>query len=429
MVIIFDLVFLIIGIIFLPVYLFRQKFHAGFPARLGSLPKGVSWGNPLWVHAVSVGEVKAVSRLVEELRKIYPDKKIVISTVTPTGNKIAKSFAQENDFVTYLPLDLSFIVRRVLDRVDPCLFIIAETEIWPNLLSYLSKKGIPSIVVNGRISDGSFRGYSAIRCLIKPILAKIHSFCVQTQRDAERLEYLGVPTDKVHVTGNMKFDIPPAGDGKEKDTRMKLGLSAEDKLFVCGSTHPKEEEILLGVYRELLKDFPSLKLLLAPRHPERGSEVVQIVSGSGFRGILVSTLPKECSTCLATPVFILDKVGELVSFYAIADIVFVGGSLVEKGGHNLLEPVALGKPVLFGPSMFNFRDMKDLFLHQRAAIQVKDPQDLVTLTARILRNPDEAVQMAERGKKIILQHQGATHRNLEFIKKLLSGRCARGSMG
>ncbi len=420
MFIIYDLIFLVIAVIYLPVYLFRKKFHRGFLSRLGFLPKDLELNKPIWVHAVSVGEVMAVRRLVDELRNLYPDKKLVISTVTVTGNKIARDIAEEGDLVTYLPLDLSFIVRTVIDRVGPSLFVIAETEIWPNLISYLYRKNIPIVTVNGRVSNASFRGYASIKILLKPILGKISLFCVQTERDAKRLMHLGVAEDKIRITGNMKFDIKDYSD-KIQDTtdyRLKLGLVSKHKLFVAGSTHAGEEEIILEVYKELQRDFPDLKLLIAPRHPPRCKDIARLISRFGFRSVFVSNLPFECSTCIASPVFILDTVGELISFYGIADIVFVGGSLIKKGGHNILEPASLAKPILFGPHMFNFRDIADLFLSNRAAIMASNQDELRTNIAELLNNPSKAIELGKHAQQLILQNQGATKRNVEYIKKV-----------
>ena len=419
MFIIYDLLFLIISVFFIPSYLFKRKFHSGFLARLGVLPKDLQLDAPIWIHAVSVGEAVAVKGLIEELRKSNPNKKFVISTVTPTGNKIARGIAKKGDFVTYLPLDFSFIVRRVIERIKPSVFIIAETEIWPNLITCLFQRNIPIITINGRISDSSFKGYSLIKLLIRPILEMLSLFCVQAERDAQRLQFLGVKQERIRVTGNMKFD---AVDYKNKQPadyagfRKKLGLVDNERLFVAGSTHPGEEEIILGCYKELLTDYQDLKLLIAPRHPERSNEIKQLVSKSGYRAVFVSGLPAECAGYLAKHVFILDTVGELADFYAISNIVFVGGSLVKKGGHNILEPAFFAKPIFFGPQMFNFRDIADLFLNNKAAIVVSDGRDLKRRIAELLDNQEKALQMGESARQLISLNQGATKRSAEFIR-------------
>lgn len=424
MFILYDLIFLVFVVFYLPIYLFRRKFHPGFLARLGILPSRLELNKPIWIHAVSVGEVMAVKNLVRELRIAWPDKRFFISTVTPTGNKIAKGIAKENDFVSYFPLDLSFIVRSVVDKVKPSLFIIMETEIWPNLISYLYRKNIPIVLVNGRLSDRSFKGYRCIKFLLKPLLNKINLFCVQTKMDAERLLHLGVLENRIKITGNMKFDNADYSDKKIASYADKyktlLELKPEDQLWVAGSTHPQEEEIILDVYKKLLSEFPQLKLLIAPRHPERAKEIEKIALKSGFSSIFISTLDLKPNTYNLKPIFILDTIGELVSFYAIADIIFVGGSLIKKGGHNILEPASLGRPVIFGPYMFNFRDIAGLFLENKACILAHNREELFLNIKDLLINPAKSTELSQRAKTIILQNQGATARNLECISNYIS---------
>ncbi|MBI4982578.1 MAG: 3-deoxy-D-manno-octulosonic acid transferase [Candidatus Omnitrophica bacterium] len=376
MIIIYNFIALVIFLIYFPVYLLRRKFHSGLWQRLGVLPKRLNLGKPIWIHAVSVGEAAACRGLVDGLRKIYPEKKFVISTVTTTGNKIAHTIAQPGDFVCYLPLDFSFIVKKIITRVNPSLFIIAETEIWPNLITCLWKKGIPVVVVNARISDGSFRGYFMLRAFLKPILKKISLFCAQTQVDVDRLMTIGAEVDKIKVTGNMKFDLSRR-EYSEKDCnnfKEKLAITVKEKLLVAGSTHPGEEKIILEAYKSLLEDLPGLRLLIAPRHPERAQEVSVLIKDSGFEPLRTSLLnPSNPSNSRnPTTIFVLDTIGELLNYYAIADIVFVGGSLIKKGGHNILEPASLAKPIIFGQYMFNFRDTAKLFLKNSAAIQVNN---------------------------------------------------------
>lgn len=391
--------------------------------RLGFLPRNLKLERPIWIHAVSVGEVIAVKCLVEELKKLHPRKKIVISTVTPTGNKIAQGLAAEGDFVTYLPLDISFIVRSLINRIKPSIFIIAETEIWPNLISCLYKRNIPVIIVNGRISDASFAGYSWIKFLISPVLRKVNLFCMQTERDKERLVQLGVRRDKIQISGNMKFDVLPAfreagisQNNYADKYRSLLGLKKEDKLWVAGSTHHQEEGIILKAYINLLKEFPNLKLLIAPRHPERSRHMDKILSRYGFWSVLISTLPAQPSDTAAKAVFVLDGVGQLLSFYTAADLVFVGGSLVEKGGHNILEPASVGKPILFGPYIFNFQEVVKLFLSNKAAILVNNQEELEAKIIYLLNNRSLANEMGQRARQLIIASQGATRKNLEFIE-------------
>ncbi|MFH1269464.1 MAG: 3-deoxy-D-manno-octulosonic acid transferase [Candidatus Omnitrophota bacterium] len=423
MFILYDFIFLAVALVHLPLYLFKRKFHSGFWMRLGVLPRGLNLNNPVWIHAVSVGEVMAVKNLLAQLRAASADKKFFITTVTSTGNKIAKAIAKDTDFVGYLPFDFSFIVRSVMDRIKPSLFIIAETEIWPNLITCLYRKGVPVILVNGRISDRSFKGYLAIKFLLKPVLNKISLFCVQTPSDAQRLRSLGVPGDKIKETGNMKFDNTGYADknisGSADKYRALLELKEGEKLWVCGSTHPGEEETILDVYQELIAEFPKLKLLIAPRHPERAGEIENALSRYGFRAGLVSALPFKPCACVSRPVFILDVIGELIYFYNIADMVFVGGSLVKKGGHNILEPASAGKPVLIGPHTFNFRDIVRLFLDKEACIVTHNREGLLKNIKELLNNPDIAGRLSQRAKLIISENKGATARNLGYIRDYL----------
>ncbi|MFA5095876.1 MAG: 3-deoxy-D-manno-octulosonic acid transferase [Candidatus Omnitrophota bacterium] len=421
MFILYDLIFLLFTLICLPVYLLKGKFHQGFAQRAGILRGGDDLKRPIWVHAVSLGEAIAVAGLVEGLRKVYPAKKFVISTVTPTGNKIARNLAKRGDLVTYLPLDFSFIVRRVINRINPGIFIIAETEIWPNLITCLHRKNIPIVTVNARISDNSFRGYSAIKPLISPILNKVSLFCAQADTDAVRLRQLGVAAEKIRVTGNMKFDIHDCADLEKyrAEYRDKLGMGPGNRLLVAGSTHRGEEGTILAIYKKLLPKFPGLRLLLCPRHPERAGEVEKIVSKSGFNALRISRSNRPTGQPANRPtIFILDTVGNLMNFYCASDIVFVGGSLIKKGGHNILEPASCGKPVIFGPYMFNFRDISRMFLEKNSAIMARTPEELEGGIRRLSEDTGFAAAMGERAAKLIAGNRGAALRNIEAIKTM-----------
>jgi len=428
MFIFYDLIFVLFALLYLPGFIFRGKFHRGFLNRLGFFPKDVqnslAGKHPIWLHMVSVGEARALRILLEKLRKEYPDRKIALSTVTPTGNKIARSMAVEDDLVFYLPLDISFIVRFVADLINPCLFVIAETEIWPNLITYLNKCDIPIISVNSRISDRSFKSYTPIKFLLQGILNKISFFCVQTQTDSRRLLALGVNPEKIKLTGNMKFDNADFAEKKNNadsaDTRKRmLALKEKDTLWVAGSTHPGEEEIILGVYKNLLPEFPFLKLLIAPRHPERAREIEKVVFNYGFDSVFISKLRPSTIDHRLSTIFILDTIGQLKDFYAVSDIVFIGGSLIKKGGQNILEPALFSKPIIFGPYMFNFRDIAELFLVSGGAVSVKDKEELKGKIKDLLLHPESALELGRRAKELLLKNQGASERNMEIIKQVL----------
>lgn len=421
MFIIYDLAFLLFTLLYLPVFLLKKKYHSGFLSRLGIFQLKSDLNRPIWVHAVSVGEAISVKKLVEELRLKYPDKKIVISTVTATGNSVVKSFCSKDGYITFLPLDFSFIVKPVIDKINPSLFIIAETEIWPNLISYLFKKKIPVVIVNGRISDKSFKGYKIIESFIKPVFSKISLFCVQSKTDAKRFVFLGANENKVHVTGNVKFDSVNLKEVADSVAlKESLWLAKEDKLLIAGSTHPQEEEMLLKIYSKLLNDFGNLKLLIAPRHPERSEEISRIVSSEGFKPVLISKREKACKTCIPKPVFILDTIGSLRDFYSIADIVFIGGSFIKKGGHNIIEPAFFSKPVVFGPNMFNFRDITEVFLKAKAAVMVFSAKELLEEINFLIKDSTKAKVLGDNAKSLILENQGATERNLRLIERLIN---------
>jgi 3-deoxy-D-manno-octulosonic-acid transferase len=410
------------AIICLPAYIFQGKMHRGLLERMGFLPK-IGWRRPIWVHAVSVGEVMSVKRLIHELKTEYPGKQIILSTVTATGNQVAKSIADANIFLLYLPFDLSFVVNSVISRINPCFFVIAETEVWPNLIRCLYKKHIPIVIVNARISDASVKGYSAVKFLLKPVINKVNLICGQSEHDAKRFqEALGAQANKIKVTGNMKFDfsIPSMRESVDSVLRKDLGMHPVDKLLVCGSTRPGEEEILIGVYKSLLSKFPGLKLVIAPRHPDRSREISLIVSKSGFNSVFVSRLPYECASCLTHPVFILDTIGNLLEFYKTADIVFVGGSLARLGGHNIVEPAIFSKPVIFGPHMFNFRDISGLFLKENAGIMVRNEEELKESITMLLESPQASRGFGERARGLIQRNQGATLRNMGEIRKVVA---------
>lgn len=424
MFIVYDFIFLIFSLIYLPLLILRKKIHRGIWLRAGLSVLRDRTDRPIWLHAVSVGETMAIRNLFQSLKQEYPSQRFVISTVTPTGNKIAKSFAQDTDSVIYLPLDLSWVVRKFIRKINPSLFIITETELWPNLLTSLSRAKVKIVVVNGRISDRSFRGYRLVKFLLKPILEKIDLYCVQSNLDLQRLTSLGVSPAKVKVTGNMKFDSINQEDFKKErlQLRDKLRLTPDDKLWLSGSTHEGEEKIILDVYRKLLTDYPNLKLLLVPRHPQRAGEIEREIIRFGFRPLSLSQYNAEDNRLLADNlIFILDTIGELRDYFSIAEFVFMGGSLVKIGGHNLLEPAGFAKPIIFGPYMFNFRDIAKSFLDNQAAIMVNDSRQLRDALIVLLNDSLKARDLGQRARQLVLQNQGSTLKNIEWIKSIFSG--------
>ncbi len=377
----------------------------------------------IWIQAVSVGEVMAIRGLITALHTNFPAYKLLISTTTPTGNRVAHSIVSEGDSVIYFPLDLSVIARRVVKKLKPRLFITVETEIWPNLINSLCKRNIPVILLNGRLSPRSFRGYRMVRIFLKKVLSKISLFCMQAERDALRMNSLGAPQKNLVITGNMKFDIF-AKDASFQTPGLEtfLDLDAQDQLFVAGSTHRGEEEIILQVYKEIRDEFPHLKLLLAPRHIERTGEIEKLIAKYRLASIRASQI-KMCGLGMKPTqrsILLLDTIGELNSIYARATIVFVGGSLVKRGGHNILEPAIWGKVILFGPCIFNFRDIIKPFLDNNAAFKVKDKEQLKQVLRTLLNNPDEREEIGMRARRIVEENKGATERNIRLIREVLT---------
>ena len=417
MYILYDFIFFLIALVYLPAYIFKGKLHGGLKARLGILPKQLNLGRPLWIHAVSVGEAVMIKGFLEELRKKFPQKNVVITTVTPTGNAIARTLAREGDLVTYLPFDISFIVAHFIRIVRPCMCVIAETELWPNLLRSLRTQHIPVALVNGLILDRSFPRYYRFRWFCKHLFNNVGFFCVQSQTDKSRLMQIGVDEQHIAVTGNMKFDAV-SERVSVTGLRRKLALSDDDRLFVCASTHHGEDAVLIAAFKDLVMESSSVRFCIAPRHPERTGEIEKLLLDEGFEPVRISRLSDTPALSSQGVVFILDTVGVLMEYYALADIVFVGGSLVKKGGHNILEPASLAKPVMTGPHLFNFRDIADLFIRNNACVIVENSRDIVNTVAELLRDPARRKALGEAGLAVVRLNQGATQRTLALVHDL-----------
>lgn len=420
MVLFYDIAFILFSLLYFPCLFFRAKAHKGLWRRLRLTNTLKFKESPIWIHAVSVGEVQVASLLVEAIKQ-KSNKALVVSTVTKTGNNLAYKLMGDGVTLIYAPLDISIITEKFVKVIDPSLFIMIETELWPNIIYSLYKKGVPIVLLNGRISPRSFYGYSRIKFLTRGILNRISLFCMQTEDDRQRIINLGAPIDKVKVSGNMKFDAIDHGGYKKDGTdyKIKLGLGNDDKIWVAGSTHPQEEEIILRVYQRLKSESPALKLLIAPRHIERVGQVESLAAKYGFAAKRFSLLAGELDTAQdEEAIFILDTIGQLKDIYRIATFVFVGGSLVKKGGQNILEAAAFAKPIIFGPHMFNFFWISSLYLSRGAAIEARDAEELEQAARRILRDFEYAQELGARAQKIIFENQGATARNLELIGSL-----------
>jgi 3-deoxy-D-manno-octulosonic-acid transferase len=374
----------------------------------------------VWVHAVSVGETIAVKPLLRAIKGSFPGIGIVLSNVTETGHSIAEKMA-EVDHCIYFPFDYPFAVKRALGQVRPTLVVIVETEIWPNFLRVAREMGIPAVLVNGRISDRSFGRYLRLKYFFRPVLANLAAFCMQTGEDARRIVAIGADPARVHVTRNLKYDIPVTPPSTEKKRALREAYKIPDGIMIvtAGSTHAEEEEMVLSAYRHLLASGRECFLVLAPRHPERSGQVSEILRSSGLPFTQRSMLDRREGLFRQGEVLLVDAVGEMMGFYAISDLVFVGGSFVPTGGHNILEPASLGVPVLFGPHMHNFRESAALVLEYGGGFQVKDGEELTAVLQLLLDDPEKRLATGKNGMRLLLENSGATRMQMEVIRQLV----------
>lgn len=370
----------------------------------------------IWVHAVSVGEVLAAKPFIEALKDTFPDYRVIVSTTTKTGNDTAKSVLKGTP-VFYFPLDLSFIVNKVIAFTRPRLFIVFETEIWPNLISALHRKKIPIALVNGRISDKSYRGYKLIKFIFAGVLRKISLFLMQTNEDAARVISIGAPSENVKVMGNVKYDLEfkEISFASKEALRENLGVASGDPVIICGSTHNGEEEIMLRVFRKISDKFKNTRLIIAPRHIERSSEIMELIAKMNLKAARLSEIASAKDPDGKKPVIVVDTMGRLREIYSIGTAVFVGGSMVKRGGHNIAEPAIFKKAIVFGPYMNNFRDMAERFLKRKAAVMAHDERELVGIVDDILANPKKREAIGEAAFAIITENKGAVQKAVGYI--------------
>lgn len=397
-----------------------SRLRYGLRERLGILgmKSPARENHPVWFHASSVGEVQMTLPLIRAVEQRFPGHCLFLSTMTETGQEAARKFMGDRGTTFFFPLDLPWVTRRVLDRLKPWVLFIAETEIWPNLLCQCHGSGIPVVLFNGRISDRSLQRYRVFRFFFKEVLQCVSAFGMQTAGDAERITQIGAPRERVFVTGNLKFDRPiiQPDKGEEKKIRMSLGLAQDRPVFVAGSTHGGEEEMVLQAFRALKRIEPSLVLILAPRHLTRLNEVISVLNREGFLWVLRS---RVSAGGFSGDVILLDTMGELERIYGIGGLTFVGGSLVPVGGHNILEPAAFGKPVVYGPHMENFREVVRIIEAEGAGVQVHDARELFEHARKILADRSYYDCMSRAAIRAIQKNQGAIEKTLHILKKYL----------
>lgn len=405
-----------------PYYAFKSlstgKYRRNLAARLGkvTVPEGRKAAR-IWIHAVSVGEVTAAAAIGHALRKMMPEAGLIVSTTTETGQEMARSIVSEAEAFIYFPLDFPFVVGHVLEVVRPHLVVLTETELWPNFLAACRKRSIPVLLVNGRLSERSFRRYFATRWFWEKFLSTLSAAGMISSLDADRLKELGMPEEKIQICGNAKYDALAArvDPNLVEEGRKFLNLASHEPVFVAGSTHEGEEEIVLSVYRRLTAEFPGLILILTPRHIERSEEVKRICQRYGFSDVITYREIKKGRTRLRERIILVDVIGELFKLYGLATVVFCGGSLVPRGGQNILEAAAWGKAPFFGPYMNDFHTEKEMLVAGCGGIQVHKAADLYERLKDFLKNPMLRDEWGKRARFIVAQNRGAAERYAELI--------------
>jgi 3-deoxy-D-manno-octulosonic-acid transferase len=399
------------------ILLLGSRYRDGYTQRLGFYPKDVltslARARPVWIHAASVGEVRSAEPLVRELKARAPQQKILISTFTSTGHRVARRISGV-DAVIFLPLDLLWIVRRTISRLSPSILMVIETEIWPNLLREAFRRGIPTLLLSGRLSAKAFARYSICRPFFRRVLNCFTVLGMQSPADAARMRKLGANKKMVSVVGSLKFAFP------KSQPRSEVGASAGchgNPLLVAGSSHRGEEEILLKAFAAARSRFPKLSMVLAPRHPERFAEVEKLLIESPFNFQRKSQV--NGGQLFDKDILLLDTVGELREFFAAGDIAFVGGSLVDAGGHNVLEPARYHKPILFGPHMSNFESVAEEMKQKGAAIEVGDADDLAQALVTLLADSEKCRRMGEMASQIVGADDQALSRNMLLAERYL----------
>lgn len=429
MFVLYNILQLVLLAVFLPFIiifiLFSPKYRDRIPSRLGlglagriAISKASGNGAPrqtLWLHALSVGEVTSAVPLIEGLRRAYPESRIIVSVTTRTGKRLADKLLQSSaDHIIDSPLDILPVVALFTKYIRPDLFILVETDFWPNILLFLKNKQVPTILVNGRASEKSMNGYKRLRPFFVPMFQSFSFLCMQTERDREKMEGMGLSPEKLRTLGNLKF-ATVTGHARRPDFKTAADALPKDRmLFICGSTHPGEEKILIYSFLQLRKKHPKLFLILAPRDPARAAEIQSLAAAQG----LTATLRSGSSTGEAD-LFILDTIGELIDFYALSDIAFVGGSLVRQGGHNPIEPAIMGIPVIFGPNMQDFSEIAKALQSAGGATEISGASDLAELLDRLLASRPLRDAQGLAARQYIEKQRGVIEKHIELIDQIL----------
>ena len=421
----YNVLVLLLVVMAMPVFAYRFIRETGFGERLkqsfGFLPpdtiRKVAFKDAIWLHAASVGEIVATSPIVKEIKKQIPGSVIVISVVTASGYDMAKRIIPEADGIMYFPIDLPLLSTRVIKRIKPRVFMLVETELWPNFLKAARQGAIPVMMVNGRISDKSVKRYRYLGSILQDMLGTLSRFCMQSPIDAQYIIGLGADPSRVTVTGNTKYDqtYTDVTAAEKQNIMIQYGFAGRGPVIVAGSTHKGEEEYLFTAFTHLQKAFPDIVMVIAPRDILRTDELITMATANGSRAVKRSKLPKEQHH----NVVILDTIGELGRVYSIGDVIYVGGSLVPHGGHNILEPAAHGKPIIVGPHMFNFKDIYALLSQRSACLTVTDQESVNKVMAGLLADHELSETMSHNSRAIIDENRGAAQKNILELQQLL----------
>ena len=428
--VVYTLAVLVLAVLLSPWFLYQalvyRKYVGNFSERMGRLPVSfnLDGDESIWIHAVSVGEALTARALIADLREQYPALRLFLSTTTLTGQQIARTRIQGVDAVFFFPFDIPFIVNRTLRLVRPRLFIMMETEIWPNLLRACRRQGVKTMLVNGRISSRSYPRYKMVRPLFREVLSDVDKFCMQSDESARRIIDIGANPGRVVVTGSLKFDsleVPGAAAGRGAGRILRyFRIPPSRPVFIAASTLKGEESAVLAAFAAVRRAHPSTLLILAPRKPERFAEAESLARSEGLRVVRRSELSVDAEP--RADVVVLDTIGELAFVFQVATVVFVGGSLVAQGGHNILEPAVHGKPIVFGPHMENFAEIASTFLGQQAAIQVDDAAGLSAAILRLVGDPVERARLGAAARALVEANRGAKPRTMQAVAALLPPR-------
>ena len=424
----YSLLVLVLAIVASPWFIYQavryKKYVASLGQRMGYLPVSFNMDGDesIWVHAVSVGEVLTARPLITELKRRYPNLRMFLSTTTMAGQQLARRSVQDVDAVFYFPFDFGFVVRRTLNLVRPKLFVMMETEIWPNLLRECRVRGVKTAVVNGRLSARSFPRYRMVRPLMRRVLDHIDRFLVQSEESARRFIDLGADPARVVVTGSLKFDSlevsPSALQARSRDRVLRyFRVSSSRPVIVAGSTMKGEETTVLKAFRRVRSMTPNTLLVLAPRNPERFGEAEQLARAEGWKVARRSDLAIDAEP--RVDVVILDTIGELATIYQIGTLVFVGGSLVPTGGHNVLEPAVFGKPIVFGPNMQNFAEIAEAFVTNGAGVQLENEEQLEQVFVELMGDPVRRARLGAAARALVEANRGANEKSVAVLSQLL----------